>query len=461
MTKEHLYINLYENLKKQIIEGQYKSGDKFPSKRALGQHLSVSNTTIEHAYQILSDEGYIFAKPRSGYFVSDVETLPIITREIHASNTHHEQNNDNQTQQTYEFAFNLSEIDAEYFPMQQFRKYARDAFEDSQLNLLQHANPKGEWTLRQEIAHYLFNSRGVACHPEQIIIGSSTEQLINLVTDILNKGRFLIENPSYPPIKQVLDKKQITYLQVPVNNTGIELEYFNESNNNIAYVTPSHQFPTGYVMNLKKRTQLIHWAQQFENRYIIEDDYDSEFRYFGKPIPALQSLDTKDKVIYISTFSKSLFPSCRVAYLVLPKKLLKLYNTLENKEGNTVPSHIQKMVASFMQSGSFERHLNKMRIVYRDKLKFILDALKPYEEQLEIDGTLAGMHFTLTVKNGLTMTQCLKNAEENKLKIIPFSKYDKSQQSVKFILGFGGIPFSQLEGHTNALIRSLTILKHD
>ncbi|PTF06003.1 PLP-dependent aminotransferase family protein, partial [Staphylococcus equorum] len=169
MTKEHLYINLYENLKKQIIEGQYKSGDKFPSKRALGQHLSVSNTTIEHAYQILSDEGYIFAKPRSGYFVSDVETLPIITREIHASNTHHEQNNDNQTQQAYEFAFNLSEIDAEYFPMQQFRKYARDAFEDSQLNLLQHANPKGEWTLRQEIAHYLFNSRGVACHPEQII----------------------------------------------------------------------------------------------------------------------------------------------------------------------------------------------------------------------------------------------------------------------------------------------------
>ncbi|MDG0859356.1 PLP-dependent aminotransferase family protein [Staphylococcus equorum] len=461
MTKEHLYINLYENLKKQIIEGQYKSGDKFPSKRALGQHLSVSNTTIEHAYQILSDEGYIYAKPRSGYFVSDVETLPIIARDrdLHASNTYHEENNDNQAQQTYEFAFNLSEIDAEYFPMQQFRKYARDAFEDSQLNLLQHTNPKGEWTLRQEIAHYIFNSRGVTCHPEQIIIGSSTEQLINLLTDILNKGRFIIENPSYPPIKQVLDKKQITYLQVPVNNTGIELEYFDESNNNIAYVTPSHQFPTGYVMNLKKRTQLIHWAQQFENRYIIEDDYDSEFRYFGKPIPALQSLDTKDKVIYISTFSKSLFPSCRVAYLVLPKKLLKLYNALENKEGNTVPAHIQKMVASFMQSGSFERHLNKMRNVYRDKLKFILDALKPYQEQLEIDGALAGMHFTLTVKNGLTMNQCLKNAEENKLKIIPFSKYNKSQQSVKFILGFGGIPFSQLEEHTKALIRALTILK--
>ncbi|MEP9851056.1 PLP-dependent aminotransferase family protein [Staphylococcus aureus] len=457
MAKEHLYINLYENLKKQIIEGQYKSGDKFPSKRVLGQHLAVSNTTIEHAYQILSDEGYIYSKPRSGYFVSDVETLPIISRNPSHSHIKQKETEDIKTQPTYEYAFNLAEIDAEYFPMQQFRKYARDAFEDNQLNLLQHTNPKGEWTLRQEIAHYLFNSRGVTCHPDQIIVGSSTEQLINLITDILNKGRFLIENPSYPPIKQVLDKKHISYLQVPVNKTGIALEHFNRSNHNIAYVTPSHQFPTGYVMNLKKRTQLIHWAQQFENRYIIEDDYDSEFRYFGKPIPALQSLDTKDKVIYISTFSKSLFPSCRIAYLVLPKKILNIYNSLNNKEGNTVPAHIQKMVANFMQSGSFERHLNKMRNVYREKLKFILDALKPYENQLEIDGALAGMHFTLTVKNGLTLKQCLNNAKRNNLKIIPFSTYDKSHTSVKFILGFGGIPLSQIEQHTNILIKSLTI----
>src|SRR5699024_10766896 len=140
---------------------------------------------------------------------------------------------------------------------------------------------------RRSFDLYLFNSRGVTCHPEQIIIGSSTEQLINLLTDILSNGKFLIENPSYPPIKQVLDKKQITYLQVPVSHTGIEIDDFQKSNNNIAYVTPSHQFPTGYVMSLKKRTQLINWAQQSEGRYIIEDDYDSEFSIFWETYSCL------------------------------------------------------------------------------------------------------------------------------------------------------------------------------
>ncbi|MGI2267434.1 PLP-dependent aminotransferase family protein [Staphylococcus cohnii] len=458
MSKNHLYINLYENLKQQIIEGQYESEDKFPSKRVLGQHLSVSNTTIEHAYQLLLDEGYIYSKPRSGYFVSDIETLPIVTRKPDQFYIHnHSKNNHDAVQSDHSLAFNLSEIDAEYFPMKQFRKYAKDAFEDEEIDLLQHANLKGEISLRQEIAHYLFNSRGVNCRPEQIIIGSSTEQLINLLTDILNDGRFLIENPSYPPIKQVLDKKQIAYLQVPVNSTGIEIDCFQKSNNNIAYVTPSHQFPTGYVMSLKKRTQLITWAQQSTDRYIIEDDYDSEFRYFGKPIPALQSLDTKDKVIYISTFSKSLFPSCRIAYLVLPNNLLSKYDKLENKEGNTVPAHTQKIVSHFMKSGSFERHLNKMRNVYRHKLTTILNALAPYQSQLTIDGALAGMHFTLTVKNHLTMKQCLERAKANDLKIIPFNKYDSDQSTVKFILGFGGIPISQLKAHTDALIKSLTV----
>jgi GntR family transcriptional regulator/MocR family aminotransferase len=457
MSKQTLYINLYESLKQQIIEGQYASNDKFPSKRALGEHLSVSNTTIEHAYQLLLDEGFIYSKPRSGYFVSDIESLPVIYK--NQPQQFYEINKNDSTNTTdinYKYAFNMSEIDPEYFPMQQFRKYARDVFEDNEIDLLQHRSLEGLWELRQQIAHYLFNSRGVSSHPDQIIIGSSTEQLINLVTDILEKASFIIEHPSYPPIKQVLDKKQINYIQVPVTQTGIDIDTFKDSNNNIAYVTPSHQFPTGYVMNLKKRTQLINWAQLDDTRYIIEDDYDSEFRYSGKPLPALQSLDTKDKVIYISTFSKSLYPSCRVAYVVLPKKLLEHYHQLAHKEGNTVPVHMQKLVANFMQSGSFERHLNKMRTVYNNKLSYILDRLKPYNDQLQIEGTLTGMHFTLTVTNGLTLEECLAQAEENSLKIIPLAKYNNEETAPKFIVGFGGIPQSELQAHTDILIQSLT-----
>lgn len=452
-NKQKLYISLYEKLKNQIIEGQYQANDKFPSKRQLSEHLSLSHTTIEHAYQLLLDEGFIYSKPRSGYYVSDIQSLPI----INVPHSNIEKAVPSTTNSQYRYAFNLAEIDAEYFPLNLFRKYAKEVFEDNQLSLLEKGDIQGEASLRQQIAHYLFNSRGVTCHPNQIIIGSSTEQLLNMVIDLLKDSSFIIEKPSYPPIKHVLDKQNRDYIQATVEKDGINVSEVVHSENNILYITPSHQFPTGYVMNLKKRTQLIKWAHQTSKRYIIEDDYDSEFRYYGKPIPALQSLDKKQKVIYISTFSKSLYPSCRIAYIVLPNKLLKKYYELSHKESNTVPVHIQQLIANFMSSGSFERHLNKMRKIYRDKLNYILKKLEPYKDQLKIEGALTGMHFTITVQNGLTLEECLNNAQHYELKLNVYD-YEEVQQALpKFIIGFGGVPNHQLEDYTEVLIKSLTV----
>ena len=453
MKKQKLYISLYEQLKNQIIEGQYQAQDKFPSKRQLSEHLSLSHTTIEHAYQLLLDEGFIYSKPRSGYYVSDIQSLPV----ININNQFIEIEPKTPESKQYKYAFNLAEIDAEYFPLNLFRKYAKEAFEDNELALLEKGDIQGELNLRQQIAHYLFNSRGVSCHPNQIVIGSSTEQLLNMITDLLKTSSFIIEKPSYPPIKHVLDKNKHNYIQATVEKDGINMIDIINSNNDIVYITPSHQFPTGYVMNLKKRTQLIKWAHQQNSRYIIEDDYDSEFRYYGKPIPALQSLDKNDKVIYISTFSKSLYPSCRIAYIVLPQKLLQSYLSMPYKESNTVPVHIQQIIANFMSSGSFERHLNKMRKIYREKLNYILERLKPHEDQLKIEGALTGMHFTITVNNGLSMKQCLKNAKKNNLKLKPYHYENYSKVYPKFILGFGGIKKEELEDHVNALIHSLVI----
>lgn len=452
-NKQTLYISLYEKLKNQIIEGQYQANDKFPSKRQLSEHLSLSHTTIEHSYQLLLDEGFIYSKPRSGYYVSDIQSLPI----INISHNEFEEINQPIREHHYQYSFNLAEIDAEYFPLHLFRKYAKEAFEDTEIDLLEKGDIQGEENLRQQIAHYLFNSRGVSCHPNQIVIGSSTEQLLSMVSDLLKSSSFIIEKPSYPPIKHVLDKHNRNYIQATVEEDGISINEVLNSNKNILYVTPSHQFPTGYVMNLKKRTQLIKWAHQQNNRYIIEDDYDSEFRYYGKPIPALQSLDKKDKVIYISTFSKSLYPSCRIAYLVLPTKLLQDYKAMPYKESNTVPVHIQQIIANFMSSGSFERHLNKMRRIYREKLNYILERLDPYKEQIKIEGALTGMHFTITVKNGLTLDQCLENANNLKLKLNVYNYDNIPQPLPKFILGFGGIPNHKLKEHTDVLIQSLTI----
>lgn len=278
-----------------------------------------------------------------------------------------------------------------------------------------------------------------------------------MVTDLLSDSSFIIEKPSYPPIKHVLDKKNFNYIQATVEKDGINVSKVMHSENDILYITPSHQFPTGYVMNLKKRTQLIKWAHQKVSRYIIEDDYDSEFRYYGKPIPALQSLDKKEKVIYISTFSKSLYPSCRIAYIVLPNKLLQAYKTMGYKESNTVPVHIQHIIANFMSEGSFDRHLNKMRKIYREKLNYILEKLEPYNKQLEIEGALTGMHFTITVKNGQTLEKCLEKAKLLKLKLNVYNYDEISLEYPKFILGFGGIPNHELEKHTEVLIRALTI----
>ncbi|WP_053017890.1 MocR-like pyridoxine biosynthesis transcription factor PdxR [Staphylococcus haemolyticus] len=453
MKKQKLYISLYEQLKNQIIEGQYQAQDKFPSKRQLSEHLSLSHTTIEHAYQLLLDEGFIYSKPRSGYYVSDIQSLPV----ININNQFIETEPKTPESKQYKYAFNLAEIDAEYFPLNLFRKYAKEAFEDNELELLEKGDIQGELNLRQQIAHYLFNSRGVSCHPNQIVIGSSTEQLLNMITDLLKTSSFIIEKPSYPPIKHVLDKNKHNYIQATVEKDGINMTDIINSNNDIVYITPSHQFPTGYVMNLKKRTQLIKWAHQQNSRYIIEDDYDSEFRYYGKPIPALQSLDKNDKVIYISTFSKSLYPSCRIAYIVLPLKLLQSYLSMPYKESNTVPVHIQQIIANFMSSGSFERHLNKMRKIYREKLNYILERLKPHEDQLKIEGALTGMHFTITVDNGLTMSQCLHNAEKLKLKLNVYNYAEENELLPKFIIGFGGIPNHKLKAHTDVLIKSLTV----
>ena len=453
MKKQKLYISLYEQLKNQIIEGQYQAQDKFPSKRQLSEHLSLSHTTIEHAYQLLLDEGFIYSKPRSGYYVSDIQSLPV----ININNQFIEIEPKTPESKQYKYAFNLAEIYAEYFPLNLFRKYAKEAFEDNELALLEKGDIQGELNLRQQIAHYLFNSRGVSCHPNQIVIGSSTEQLLNMITDLLKTSSFIIEKPSYPPIKHVLDKNKHNYIQATVEKDGINMIDIINSNNDIVYITPSHQFPTGYVMNLKKRTQLIKWAHQQNSRYIIEDDYDSEFRYYGKPIPALQSLDKNDKVIYISTFSKSLYPSCRIAYIVLPQKLLQSYLSMPYKESNTVPVHIQQIIANFMSSGSFERHLNKMRKIYREKLNYILERLKPHEDQLKIEGALTGMHFTITVDNGLTMSQCLHSAEKLKLKLNVYNYAEENELLPKFIIGFGGIPNHKLKEHTDVLIKSLTV----
>ncbi|TDM00913.1 PLP-dependent aminotransferase family protein [Macrococcus carouselicus] len=419
-----LYQQLYQFIKDDILTGRLSHDEKLPSKRKLSQHLNLSQTTIEIAYQQLQDEGFIYSKPKVGYFVETIETLnkaPENTISLISPK-----------EETARPTFKIEDSHQTSFPYHLFRKYAKEAFESEMSELLDRGHPQGEDALREQIRRYLYHSRGVSCTNEQIIVGSSTEQLFTLVTRLLPGAVYQIEDPGYPLIRKVLHYEQKSYIPIEVDEEGIIVKSLHKKAN-VVHVTPSHQFPTGAVLSAKRRTELLKWTLK-KDRYIIEDDYDSEFRYKGRPLKALQGLDSHQKVIYMSTFSKSIFPSIRVAYLVLPEPLMLKYHELAHKPNITVPRHIQYIIAQFMQSGEFERNINRTRKIYKKKLDIVVETLKPFEDYLTISGEQAGMHCVLEFKqpiakpDGINISLISDYAEKN---------HKKYRQQL--ILGYGGI----------------------
>ena len=454
-----IYQQLYDKIKESIIKGVLNEGEKLPSKRQLSQYLSVSQTTIENAYSQLIDEGYIVSKPKSGYFVSDIESLPFIAKN---PMTPSEEPNTSFEVPQYQFRFQVGAIDESHFPFDVLRKFAKESFDEPQFHLIESGHKQGDFALRKEISQYLFHSRGVQATPEQVIVASSTDQILSIITDLLStRSHYLLEDPLYPQVHQLLKRKHIDYSFLKVHADGIHVTS-HQGDQDVVYITPSHQFPTGIIMKLKQRIALLKWAQDKPERYIIEDDYDSEFRYEGKPIPALQSLDPSGSVIYVSTFSKSIAPSVRIAYAVLPDALQKQYQQKQNIEGGSVPRHTQYMVSQFMASHHFERHLNRMRKIYRQKRDILISKLKLYPEYIGISGELTGMHFVITIKNGWSEAKCLKQFQQYSIELKPLSSYcyHSKPQTPQFVLGFGGIPLNEVDAHATQLLRSLELSEH-
>lgn len=430
-----LYEQLYSGIKDAIITQQIKVAEKLPSKRKLADFLNISQTTIELAYAQLLAEGYISSKSRVGYFVEALDELPYI--EVTAPKTHFKAD----TVSHYDYDFNPSFIDTTHFPFATWRKYAKDIYDEANEHLLLAGEAQGEYALRTEIADYLYQSRGVQCQPEQIVIGSGTEQLLPMLIRLFNHYTvFALEHPGYPSVARILRQHNRTPLPIKVDEEGIRVQELERTNTDVVYITPSHQFPTGAVLSATRRTQLLNWAAASPSRFIIEDDYDSEFRYTGKPIPALQALDANDKVIYMSTFTKSLMPSLRVAYFVLPLSLIPTYNELFTYYSSTVPRFDQHIVANFMRDGHFAKHLNRMRKVYRKKHNELIEILAHYP-QVQVSGSQAGMHVVLTIANH-DEQQLLRQAQQAQIAVYPLSRYalrTESTEHAQFLLGFGGL----------------------
>lgn len=396
-----LYEQIYTYLKGEIRCARLEAGSRLPSTRILAQNLRVSRSTTQMAYDQLVSEGYIEALPCKGYYVCCIEELveagqkPMGAFEVEKD----------LGKQMYEVDFSPRGIDLDSFPFNTWRKLSRSTLVDNNKDMFDVGNPQGERSLRVAIGTYLHSARGVNCTPDQILIGAGSEYLLMLLSQILQNDfgslpSIAMENPTYKQAYRVLRGEGWEVAPVDMDRYGMDVKRLIASKAGVAYIMPSHQYPTGIVMPVKRRQELLGWAYSGEGRYLIEDDYDSEFRYRGKPIPALQGIDGGGRVIYMGTFSKSIAPAIRVGFMVLPEHLMKVYREQTGFYASTVSRIDQNILYQFITQGYYERHLNRMRAIYKGKHDALLAGLKELENRFVIRGEYAGLHVLLTCRRG-------------------------------------------------------------
>lgn len=419
-----LYEQIYEYIKNEIRTGKLLAGEKLPSTRSLAEYLQVARSTVDTAYSQLLAEGYIEARPCKGYFVCRVEELFDLSDSWQGRAADEEKDRqtviDKAVQMQYDFSPHA--ITMKYFPFATWKRITKEILVDANSEMFALGDARGDYELRETISRYLHSSRGVNCTPEQVIIGAGNDYLLMLLEKILGRHvPIAMENPTYKRAYHVFSSFAYEIETIPMDESGIRVEVLKESQARVAYIMPSHQYPTGIVMPIGRRMELLRWAEEKEDRFLIEDDYDSEFRYKGKPIPSLQASDRSGKVIYIGTFSKSIAPAIRVGYLVLPRQLLTRYQESCGFFASTVSRIDQRILNEFIKNGYFERYLNKMRKLYKEKHDYLLELLKPFEKSFMISGENAGLHILLTSKKKISEKRMTEAAAANGIRLYGLS----------------------------------------
>lgn len=452
-SRKPLYEQIYDYIRMSIADGKISRGEKLPSTRFLAGHLQISRSTVELAYEQLLSEGYIESKPYKGYYASDISELYLGEEKKEQTKREEQRLSDQKKiEEEYQIVFSPDRNDFEYFPYSTWRKISKEILSVDDPYLLYAGEAAGERALREAVCSYLYHARGVKCRVEQIVVGAGNEYLLILLAQVLGtKKRVAVENPTYLKAYRTLENMQYEMIPLERDASGIKIEEVQKMEPDIVYTMPSHQFPMGTVMPLKRRLELLHWAAEKEGRYIIEDDHDSEFRYKGKPIPSLQGSDTNGNVIYIGTFSKSISPSIRVSYMVLPESLLDAYNATCGFYASTVPKEQQMILASFLNGGYFERYLNKMRGIYRGKHDYFLSLLKKEAWVHKIYGDHAGMHLLVELNGNMTAQEVVAAAKEKGLRIYDLEEYMIPGQKKQIggystlLLGYGALNEAEME----------------
>lgn len=445
------YIQLYDYIKNEIVYGRIAEHTRLPSVRKLADFLAISTTPVEMAYGQLQAEGFIESKPRSGYYVQKVTDsffqpgsgkACLVERKAFAFRDEKE----------YEFDFHLSKNDFSHFPFQIWRKLSNQVLRLEQKELLYYGDPQGEQGLRRQIANYLHQYRGVTCSPEQVVIGAEQHLLLSFLSMMLknHSSGIGVENPGYVLVPATFQQHGYKIIPISLEDDGINIGELYESNVRLVSVSPSHQFPRGMIMPISKRLQLLEWAKK-TNGYIIEDDYDGEFRYHGRPVQSLQGILPDTNVVYLGGFSQVLAPAICVNYMVLPETLLDAFRQLQYQllfEQSSSRLH-QKTLQLFMERGYLEKHVRKMRNIYRKKHDLLIDSIqKHFQGKAAIIGKDAGFHLLLQVDSPQTEEELIESAKSAGIRIssAAFTWLQPPKQMPKeFFIGFGGIAMDKIE----------------
>ncbi len=454
--KDSLYEYLYKQIKQDILSYKLSPGEKLPSKRAFAKHLNISTITVENAYNQLVAEGYIYSVPKSGFYVNDIaSTKPLRNNKPEHPNSHIAENN-------CVFAdFTSNSTAKNTFPFSTWTKLLRQVMSDYEKELMVRCPFSGIDLLQNAIADYLYQFRGMAISPEQIVIGAGTEYLYSIIIQLLGREKkYAVEDPGYQKITRIYHANQVACVHIPMDKNGVDVTALETANADILHISPSHHFPTGIVTPVSRRYELLSWASKSNARYIIEDDYDSEFRLLGKPIPTLQSIDVADKVIYMNTFSKSLSSTIRISYMVLPKSLIAACKEKLGFYSCTVSNFEQYTLYKFISEGYYEKHINRMRNYYRVQRDTVLKYIK---KQNNFNKTIireenSGLHFLLQVDTDLTDEELIDSARQNGIIISCLSEYSYlAENSVEhtIVINYSGINNTNIPEALDRLFKSL------
>ncbi len=480
-----LHQQIYEQIRAAVLTGRVKLNQRIPASRQLAKSLSVSRTTVIQSYDQLISEGYLETKPGAGTFVCaqvpdellkihknlDSERLPAAKNgaatplqlsglALSKYGKHLHRMPDRFSRQTCLLSFRYGLPDLGHFPIQTWRRLWNRYSTASTAWMDYSSDAMGYEPLREEIAQYVSQARAVRCTPEQILVTNGTQQALSLIVRLLQAKHVAIENPGYLSARRILESSGATICPVPVDAEGLKidgpdglLELSRQHSPQLVYTTPSHQFPTGVLMSLSRRLALLQWAQQ-ANALIIEDDYDSEFRYSGRPVPALQGLDTHDRVLYVGTFSKVMFPGLRLGYVVLPLALVPLFRRAKwlcDRQGSIID---QQTLCDFIRDGYLAKHVRRMRGIYEARRRSLVTSLMSIQNHtqkpIKVLGDEAGLHVTAQFSAQLSSFQLMEQSQARGVGIFSTQEhYDPSINSAaidgEFIFGFGNISQSDIQ----------------